>query len=240
MNGRDCEQLTLFPAGSRVSRSLSPGSEEARKMTVSSGLRCAEWLSNSDPLGYLARMCLGSSVWHSTRCYLTWKTSVTPRKRLLFQLAVSMPRTSANGSPFWPTPSTGAALCAGTGNFETPRKMAEKGMITEEERRQLSRGNGGKTNPELLEWLMGYSKAFTQLIPTPTARCYNGAPAARYITGGGYRANLNELLESTPRGIIGRTNPGYLEHLMGYRTGWTESDVSETRSCRSSSISSSS
>ena len=185
MNGQACEQLTLFPADSPVSRSLSPGSEEARKMTVSSGLRCSEWLKNSDQLGCLVKMCLASSIWHSTRCFLTWRVSATPRKRLLFRLAVSMHRTKGSGSQFWPTPSTGAALCGGTGNFKTLQKMAEKGLISEEERRELSKGNGGKTNPELLEWLMGYQKAFTGLIPTPIASNYKGATTGRYITRGG-------------------------------------------------------
>jgi hypothetical protein len=58
--------------------------------------------------------------------------------------------------------------------------MQEKGMITEEERRNLSQGNGGKTNPELLEWLMGYTKEFTQLIPTPTSTDYKGGCLKRY------------------------------------------------------------
>ena len=43
----------------------------------------------------------------------------------------------------------------------------------------------------------------------------------------GYRGNLQELVEVTPRGVIGRMNPEYAEWLMGYKTGWTESDVSE-------------
>jgi len=152
-------------------------------MTVTSGQRCSELYVNSGPLGSLVRMCLESSIWHSTRCYLTWKTKATPLNRLLFRLAVSMPRTSENESLFWPTPSTGAALCGGTGNFQMLKRMAEKGMITESERRQLSQGNGGKTNPELLEWLMGYQKAFTGLLPTPTQRDYKGAPAYRYVGG---------------------------------------------------------
>ena len=146
-----------------ASRSVRPGSDEARKMTVTSGLRCLESYTKSSPLGSLVRMCLESSIWHSTRCYLTWKTKGTKSSRLLFQLAVSMPRTDDTASLFWPTPSTGAGLCGGTGNFKTLQRMAEKGLITEEERRQLSQGNGGKTNPGLLEWLMGYELQFTKL-----------------------------------------------------------------------------
>ena len=229
MRERGYEQLTLFQEDSHVSRSPLPGTEEARKMTVTSGLKCAESYPNSDPLGSLVRMCLASSIWHSTRCLLTWKTSATPGKRLLFRLAVSMPRTKESGSLLWPTPSTGAALCAGTGNFKTLQKMQEKGLISEEERRQLSQGNGGKTNPELLEWLMGYERAFTQLIPTTAVSNYKGAPTCRYITGGGYKHNLAELLECTPRGKIGLMNPEWTEWLMGYPIGQTELDALETQ-----------
>jgi len=160
MNGQDCEQLTLFREDSPVSRSPLPGSEEARRMTVTSGRRCSELYTNSGPLGCLVRTCLESSVWHSTRCFLTWKVKDTPARRLLFRLAVSTPRTKGRESLFWPTPSTGAALCGGSGNFKTLKKLAEKGLISEAERRQLSQGNGGKTNPGLLEWLMGYEQQF--------------------------------------------------------------------------------
>jgi len=180
MKEQDYEQLTLFPGDSPVSPSPKREREKARMMTVISGLRCLESYANSGPLGCLARMCLGSSIWHSTRCTLTWKPKVTKSNRSLFQLAVSMPRTDEKESLLWPTPSTGAALCAGTGNFKTLRKMAEKGLITEEERLEFQKGNGGKTNPQLLEWLMGYEQQFTKLIPTPTATDHRGGKLARY------------------------------------------------------------
>ena len=179
MKRRGCEQLTLFPVDSPVNRSPLPGTDEARTMTVTSGLRCLELYGKSTPLGSLVRMCLESSIWHSTRCLLTWKMKGTKYSRFLYQLAVSTPRTSDSESLFWPTPSTGAGLCGGTGNFKTLKRMAERGLITEEERRNLSQGNGGKTNPQLLEWLMGYEQQFTKLIPTPTACDYKGAASNR-------------------------------------------------------------
>ena len=184
MKEQDLEQSMSSQADFHVNHFPLPGSEQARMMTVTSGRKCSELSENSGPLGCLVKMCLESSIWHSTRCLLTWKTKVTPSSRLLFRLAVSMPRTEGNESLFWPTPSTGAALCAGTGNFRMLQKMAEKGLITEEERRQLSQGNGGKTNPELLEWLMGYTQAFTGLLPTPRASDYKGAATNRFIGGG--------------------------------------------------------
>ena len=235
-------QLSMFSVEAsrdHASPSPLPGTEEARRMTVTSGRKCYESYGKSLPLGSLVKTCLESSIWHSTRCFLTWKVKDTPRKRLLFRLAVSMPRTEETESAFWPTPSTGAALCGGTGNFKTLQRLAEIGKITEEERRQLSQGNGGKTNPELLEWLMGYERQFTScLLPTPAARDWKGAPAYRFFQGG-YRHLLPELLECTPLGRIGPVNPEYYEWLMGYPIGWSELSASATRSSRSSSTSSS-
>ena len=180
MKKQDFEQLPLFPEDSPVSRSPSPGSEEARKMTVTSGRKCSASYGKSGPLGSLVRTCLESSIWHSTRCFLTWKRKVTKDRRSLFQLAASMPRTNGSGSLFWPTPSTGAGLCGGAGNFKTLQRMAELGLITEEERRNMSQGNGGKLNPDFMEWLMGYETKFTELIPTPTATDYKGGCLNRY------------------------------------------------------------
>lgn len=170
------EQLTLFREDSHVSHSLLPGNTEARRMTVTSGQRCLELYKNCGPLGSLVRMCLESSIWHSTRCFLTWKISATPRNRLLFQLAALMPHTEDTGSQFWPTPMTAWAC---TGTKKTLDKMAEKGLITKEEKQKMTNGHGGKNNPELWEWLMGYERKFTELIPTPRASDYKGAALNR-------------------------------------------------------------
>ena len=244
MKRQDYEQLTWFPEDSPASHSVRPGSKEARRTTVTSGRKCLELSRISGPLGSLVKMCLASSIWHSTRCCLTWKLSATPRNRLLFRLVVSTPPTDETGSALWPTvrshevgdyqydrgdhskkrmtltgavkepdlwptpreqsatgaswapgrqgspdlqtmvamyptPTTGAGLCGGTGNFQQLKKLAERGVITEEDRRQMSQGNGGKLNPEFVEWMMGYEQQFTKLIPTPTATDYKGGATTR-------------------------------------------------------------
>jgi hypothetical protein len=120
--------------------------------------------------------------------------------------------------------------------------MASRGLITEEERRQLSQGNGGKTNPALLEWLMGYEQQFTKLIPTPTETDYKGGCLSRYWASQnvqvereresrkrGYDGLLRSLVEVTPRGRLGPMNPEWVEWLMGYPIGWTELNASGTR-----------
>ena len=179
MKGRVCEQLTLFPVDSHASRSPSPGNTAAKTMTVTSGQKCSASYRNSGPLGSLVRMCLESSIWHSTRCLLTWKVKATPAKRSLFQLAVLMPRTDDTECAFWPTPKASASMGGCSGARKTLQRMADKGLITEEERRSFSAGNGGKTNPAIIEWLMGYEQQFTKLIPTPRASDYKGASSNR-------------------------------------------------------------
>ena len=256
------EQLTLFLEDSPASRSVQPGSAEARAMTATSGQRCAELFRKSGPLGYAVRTCLESSEWRSTMCFLTWKPSDTPHKRLLFRLAPSRPRTKDSGAPLlptptatladhggpnqrdssgrpglqmaammwptpaardykgsnsmehltresdnrnhrdqlanavklwptptarsskgasctktrqggadlqtavlYPTPTTGAGLCGGTGNYNQLKALEEAGEITEEEGRSMAAGNGGQLNPDWVEALMGFPPGWTVLEP---------------------------------------------------------------------------
>ena len=232
MNGQDCGQLTLFPEDSRASLFPSPGSAEAVRMTVTSGLKCCALLKNSGPLGSLAKMLLESSIWRSTRCYLTWKPKATPQGRLLFRLAPSTPRTDGTGSPLWlgtmtasqtggnhslrseerrkgrvpspaefvmlwptptarngtgasnsarrqgspdlqtavmfPTPTTGASLCGGTGNYQQLKALEQARVVSEEERRSMAAGNGGQLNPTWVEWLMGFPIGWTDLEASGT------------------------------------------------------------------------
>ena len=65
----------------------------------------------------------------------------------------------------WPTPTTGAGLCGGTGNFQQLHKLKNAGIITDEERKTLSQGNGGQLNPTWVEWLMGFPIGWTELKP---------------------------------------------------------------------------
>ena len=242
MSEQVCEQLTLFPEDFPANHSALPGSMEARRMTVTSGRKCSELYPSSGPLGCLVRMCLESSIWHSIRCYLTWKTKVTPHKRLLFQLAVSMPHTEETDALLWPTPKASSPLGGCSGARKTLQKMKDAGLITEEERRSFASGNGGKTNPQLLEWLMGYEQKFTELMPTVVASSANEAAKNRFYSQvvqverereresrTGYRGNLQELVEVTPLGVIGRLNPNWIEWFMGFPIGWTELNASETQ-----------
>src|SRR5574343_270525 len=99
----DLEELISSAAGIPASHSPTPGSETARKMTVTSGRKCAVLSKHSGPLGSLVKMLLGTSQWASTMCWLTWTDSATPRKRLLFRLVPLAHSTDETGYGLLPT-----------------------------------------------------------------------------------------------------------------------------------------
>ncbi len=176
------EQMSLFSAEASLdpaSPFLWPGSDEARKMTVTSGRKCCALLKSSGPLGSLVRMLLVSSEWRSTRCFLTWKPQVTKQGRLLFRLAASTPRTGVTGSPLWPTPAAqdgknatlppsqrerdtlpGAVLRT---MWTTPTAADCTGTTGGRNSRSLRTDVGGQLNPEWVEWLMGFPIGWTDL-----------------------------------------------------------------------------
>lgn len=136
-------------------------------------------------------MCLASSIWHSTKCYLTWKVSVTKQGRSVFRLVPSAPRTGATGFGFWPTPDAGMTqggrtLPEGTtptGQTPDGRKvqvgltnavklwptptqsdgMGGPGSSGRDGGENLWTAIGGSLNPQFVEWLQGYPKDWTKV-----------------------------------------------------------------------------
>lgn len=170
--------LTSSAEDTPASRSHKPGSASAIKMTDISGQRCLQLSRLSGPLGLLEKMLLDTSLWASTRCYLTWKAQATPAGATLFRLSPQTPRTdetdagllhtptaTANqmapsmNSGWWPTP-TANEDAAGTPNGKMQRQLGNhpdiRGNTPEEWKR-------GQLNPNWVEWLMGYPVGYTDL-----------------------------------------------------------------------------
>ena len=203
-------QMSMFSAEASLdlaSRSASPGSEEARRMTVTSGLKCLELYRNSGPLGSLVRMLLGSSIWRSTRCTLIWKTKVTPSKRLLFRLVPSTPRTGETGVQLLPTVTAADYRRMGqnskqqelpefTKMWPTPT-AGQCGMTAKTSGRTIEKSTHLTTQVYLAK----------KLIPTPISTdCKNC---------GGKHGRLQTH-------VGGQLNPDWVEWLMGFPVGWTE------------------
>jgi len=77
-----------------------------------------------------------------------------------------------NGTPYksrlveavakWPTPTFGK-LNGGTGGYNMIQELYLTQQISDEERRSMQAGNGGKLNPTWVEWLMGFPAGWTDL-----------------------------------------------------------------------------
>ena len=212
MSGLDCEQLTLFPADSRASHLVLPGSEEARKMTVTSGRKCLELYHKSGPLGSLARMLLGSSTWRSTRCYLTWKPSATPARRLLFRLVPSTHRTGGTDVPLLPT------MTAQDYKHRGPNSR-QQGLPEYVRMWPTPRANDAEKRGHIANDPRNGLPA-AALYATPLARDYRTGSKKRYGDPKRTR-NLNDQ-------IGGQLNPTWVEWLMGFPLGWTDLNASET------------
>lgn len=67
------DESTSLREAFRASLSVMPGSEEARKMTVTSGRICSAVLTKSDLIGSFVKMLLVSSQWSSKARFLKWQ-----------------------------------------------------------------------------------------------------------------------------------------------------------------------
>ena len=177
-----------------ASHLVRPGSDEARKMTAISGRKYLQLCKQSGQLGAFSRMFMDTLAWASTKCYLTWKPKATPQGRLLFQLAVSMPRTDETGFGLWATPRTTDA----TGG---PRKLDEKG-------RRISYSSDLVFGANLADQV--------KMWPTPT-----GNEDACGTPNGKMQKMLGNHPEVRNTGA-GTLNPQWVEWLMGYPEGWTD------------------
>jgi len=200
------DQLTLFAEDILASPLALPGSEEAIKMTDISGRRCLGLSKLSGPAGCVEKMLLVTSLWASTRCYLTWKPQATPAGALLFRLSPQMPSTDEIDAGFWATPRT----TDGTGG---PRKLDEKG-------RRIS-----QTNPDLVFGANLADQA--KMWPTPQAsdnrdRGCMEDPCVKRRVKIGKQIGLSTAVKQTRSS--GSLNPQFVEYLMGYPVGYTDLD----------------
>ena len=163
MNEQDWKQSQYYQEDFLASHSALPGSAVARMMTVTSGQKCAELCASCTPLGWSEKTSLELYELRLREFFPTCKVSATRREPTVLRLGTWGGCTKANGSLLWPRPTTGAPLCGGTHNFRQMQALTDAAIITEEERRNLTCGSGGKSNPALMEWLMGFPIGWTDL-----------------------------------------------------------------------------
>jgi hypothetical protein len=154
-------QLDLFTEDTLANLLVLPGSERARQMTAISGQRLSAYYKNYSPVGLLAKMLLGTSHWGSTKCLMIWEASITPRKRLLFQLVVLEQIIDESGYSLLPTPIKSSANGAPKNRYLGSKTY--KSNFNEAIRNGVE--DGTYPDPEYVEQVMGFPITWTELEP---------------------------------------------------------------------------
>lgn len=198
--------LTSSAEGRPASLFPTPGKDEERQMTATSGLRCyASW----EKLGHgscwqrtLLRSFTTTRALYSPTMRLRWKLSATKsRPRLYFQLAPSERPTDETGCSLLPT----LTARGGPNKNANAKKWGEAKSLQEMARRSLwptltVSGNwnrkgaspnsgdglataiGGRLSPLWLEWFMGLPPRWTERDARP-ASATPSSPSARSTSG---------------------------------------------------------
>jgi hypothetical protein len=217
LTGQGSNGLTFWPEASLASRSVSLGAKRGLPTIVGFGP------SLPPPFAYYSRT---SSSWRTSQgswlatvewgtSLAIWPTSGMTRSGVSYQLPMSERLTSDDESGSWPTPtardhkdSSGAAL------------WGQKGHLR-------------------LDRLPIAVRAAPGMWPTPQAgddrdRGNLSLPSIRRRARLGKQLMLS-MVVSLENGAL---NPTWVEWLMGFPLGWTDSGPSATRSSRKSSRSS--
>jgi hypothetical protein len=65
-------------------------------------------------------------------------------------------------------PTMSASGMGNTGSQQKLQKLVNNGYLTDEEKRGMTAGNGGRLNPTWVEWLMGFPPGWTDLEDSET------------------------------------------------------------------------
>jgi len=170
LNGEPWNQLTLFAEGTRANRLASPGNETEQTTNGTYGQNSQTLLGFYDPDTHCWKTSQVTLVSDLEQSLQTWPRAGMTRNGTAYQLPPSAHRTyatdfglSLHGQELWPTPT--AMTWAATGQRAKLTRKVQAGILSEEEKRSLQAGNRGKTNPQFLEWLMGFPIGWTDAEP---------------------------------------------------------------------------
>jgi hypothetical protein len=178
-------------------------------MTATYGRKFADYWLNSDPPDSWVRTLLGTSVWGSTTCWMTWKRSATPRGRLLFRLVPSTRHTDGIASGFWGTPTTRDHKDTGDMTNVPVNGLLGRQVLMPTPRNEGFDSGMHRGNPDSLH-------SYTKLWPTPQAHDAVGAPGIAAQERGGFQSSLPAATR-TP-GV--KLNSAWVSRMMGYPDSW--------------------
>ena len=213
MRKQDLKQSPSFPADSLANRSVLLDSEKDLRMPAIYGRKCAELLPNCGPLTCLGKMLLASSIWGSTKRYLTWQKRDTLFSHSYFRLVASAHGMSASellsSRLMFPTP-----LACDRGTNKESRNLdvflSEAGILR-------------KRNKSGAIWSLKLSAAVFYLTPAATEGFRSTLkPSAYRNSKPSSSLSAQMIYLEKPEADDMALNPDWVEWLMGFPLGWTD------------------
>ena len=213
MRKQDLKQSPSFPVDSLANHSVLLDSEKDLRMPATYGRKCAELLPNCGPLTCLGKMLLASSIWGSTKRYLTWQKRDTLFIHSYFRLVASARGMSASellsSRLMFPTP-----LASDWGTNRDARNLdvflSEAGILR-------------KRNKSGTIWSLKLSAAVFYLTPAATEGFRSTLKPSAYRNSkvnSSLSAQMIHLEKSEADDMA--LNPDWVEWLMGFPLGWTD------------------
>ena len=213
MSKQDLKQSPYCPAVSPASHSQPRDSEKALRMNAIYGRKCAGLLTSCGPVGCLGKMLLASSIWGSTKRFLTWQKRDTLFSHSYFRLAASAHGMSASellsSRLMFPTP-----LASDKGTNRDARNLdvflSENGVFR-------------KKNKNGAIWSLPLSAAVFYLTPVASDGFRSTLKPTAYDPNrknGNLSAQI--IAMENPASDTAALNPDWVEWLMGFPQGWTD------------------
>ncbi len=213
MKKQDLKQSPYCPAASPASRSLPQDDEKDLRMNAIYGRKCAELLTSCGPVGCLGKMLLASSIWGSTKRFLTWQKRDTLFSHSYFRLAASGHGMSAN------------ELLSLRLMFPTPL-ASDKGTNRDAQNLDVYLSENGvfrKKNKNGAIWSLPLSAAVFYLTPVASDGFRSTLKPTAYDPNkknGNLSAQV--IAMENPASDTAALNPDWVEWLMGFPHGWTD------------------
>ena len=214
MKKQDETALPSLAADFPVSRFQARGNKKGLKIPATCGLKCAASLQSSSPAGCLAKMLLGSSIWGSTKRFLTCKKRATLFKHSYYQLAVSARGISAqellSSALMFPTPLASDNNKKQTAAVNMNVYLSDNGIFR-------------KKNKNGAIWSLPLSAAVFYMTPVASDGIRSKfPPEVMRKSKDGANLAAQVILEEQPQSETAALNPDWVEWLMGFPKQWTD------------------
>ena len=213
MKKQDLKQSPSSPGDFPASPSPPRESGKALRIPAIYGRRCAALLPSCGPVGCLGKMLLASSIWGSTKRFLTWQKRDTLFSHSYFRLAASAHGMSAS------------ELLSSRLMFPTPL-ASDKGTARDAASLDVYLSDNGifrKRNKNGSIWSLSLSAAVFYLTPVASDGFRSTLKPSAYDPAkkdGNLSAQV--VFQEQPVSDTAALNPDWVEWLMGFPQGWTD------------------